>query len=190
VKVLCGIAALAAFTISGGVEAQRKPAAHTAAKPVVKSSAARPDFTFKEAHAGSAMDPSVVGTCTPTDDGIAGKLECRGKDSVVAGVDLGLAPSYYFYNNRLTSMIYLYDNDGIQFLTFLSAFREKYGAACSTSTPKWQNKAGSTFENTTVSWCFKTGKLTLERMGPSMKYGVVTYTDDVSGPSKSTPKDF
>jgi hypothetical protein len=161
-------------------------------RPVTKPSIAAPQpvFTFKNARAGETTDPNAVGRCSPSDDGIAGKLECRGSDNSVAGVQLLLAPSYYFYNGRLTSMLYLYDNNGVNYLTFLSAFTERYGPPCKTDSEKWQNKAGSTFDNATATWCFKTGKLKLEQLGPSLKYGIVTYDDDYKAPMKETPKDF
>jgi hypothetical protein len=194
-KMMWGIAAAAvALVVSGAAHGQRKagaqPIARTAAKSAAVPAPVLPDFTFKEAKAGETVDPAVVGKCSPTRDGIAGKIECRGSDAVVAGVRLILAPNYYFYNNRLTSMLFLYDNNGTNFLTFLGAFQDKYGKPCSTSADKWQNRAGSTFDNDTATWCFKTGKLKLERLGPSLKYGVVAYTDDVSAPSADTPKDF
>jgi hypothetical protein len=170
---------------SAGVAAPPKNAG--AAKSVAAS---LPAFTFKNARAGVVMDPNSVGKCSPSDDRIAGKLSCGGADSVVAGVNLLLAPTYYFYNGRLTMMLFLYDNDGVNFLTFRQAFEEKYGPPCNSSTEKWQNRAGSTFDNPVVIWCFSTGKLKLEQLGPSLKYGSVTYTDEFNAPSKDTPKDF
>lgn len=52
------------------------------------------------------------------------------------------------------------------------------------------NPRASTFDNSYAIWCFKTGKLKLEQLGPSLKYGSVMYTDDFKAPSKETPKDF
>lgn len=183
-----------ALTLAGVAHAQRKTApsasAKAAPKAILPPAPDLPAFTFKEARAGEPMDPATVGKCSPSKDGIPGKVECRGKDGTVAGVTLLLAPSYYFYNNRLTAMLYLYDNNGTNFLTFLGAFQSKYGPPCATSADKWQSRGGATFDNDTATWCFKTGKLKLERLGPSLKYGVVSYNDDVSGPSVETPKDF
>jgi len=188
------IAGLLAATVCGSAAiAQRKPAHPLVAKPpaaLPTKQTSLPAFAFKQARAGEAMDPSVVGRCSPTEDRISGKLECRGSDTLVAGINLLLAPSYYFYQNRLTSMLFLYDNDGVNYLTLLAAFRDKYGVPCNTAAEKWQNRAGSTFENSTATWCFKTGKLKLEQIGPSLKYGLVTYTDDYTAPSKETPRDF
>lgn len=195
-KGTLGVAALAAVAMmASNAQAQRRPVAKRAAPAAARVAPAPvkptlPLFTFKEARAGEAIDPNKVGKCSPSDDGIAGKLECRGSDPIVAGVNLLLAPSYYFYQGRLTSMLFLYNNDGVNFLTLLGAFRDKYGAPCNTGSDKWQNKAGSTFDNSTATWCFKTGKLKLEQMGPSLKYGVVSYNDEYTSPSKETPKDF
>lgn len=175
--ILCGAAVAA-------------PAKRPASKPKQAVTASLATFTFKDAQAGVAMDPNLVGKCSPSSDGIPGKLDCRGKDSKVAGIDLILAPSYDFYNGRLTSMLYLYNNNGTDFLTFREAFQEKYGKPCKVETEKWQNKAGSTFDNAQITWCFKTGKLKLEQLGPSLDYGIVTYDDDYDAPSKETPKDF
>lgn len=164
-----------------------KPKLAPSAAPRVS---ALPVFTFKQAHAGEVMDPSAVGKCGPQDDGIPGKIECSGTDNVVAGVGLLVAPTYYFFQGRLTSVLFLYDNNSTNFLTFLAAFREKYGAPCATETKKWQSRGGVTLDNSTATWCFKTGKLKLEEIGPSLKYGLVSYDDDYSAPSKSAPQDF
>lgn len=146
------------------------------------------NFTFKDAKAGEEMDPTVLGKCTPGD--IAGKLDCRGSDPVVAGIKLLLAPNYSFYNNRLTSMLFLYDANAVNFLTLSDAFTQKYGTPCSKTTEKWQNKTGATFDNQVLLWCFKTGKLQLESLGPSLNYGAVNYIDNYKAPSKATPQDF
>jgi hypothetical protein len=184
------IAGLVALVVSSAPALAQKRTAPRAASPAPAKSVSLPAFSFKQAQAGETMDPSAVGKCSPTDDGVPEKLECRGSDPMVAGIHLLLAPSYYFYNSRLTSMLFLYDNDGANFLTLLGAFRDKYGTPCNTAMEKWQNRAGSTFDNSTATWCFKTGKLKLEQIGPSLKYGVVTYTDQYDAPSKGTPKDF
>lgn len=150
---------------------------------------ARPDFSFKQAVAGQEMNPNAVGQCQPSRDG-PGVLECRGSDPTVAGVRLLVPPNYYFYNNRLTAMFFLFDARGADYLTFLNAFTDRYGAPCETETKRWQSRGGATYDNPTATWCFRTGRLELEQLGPSLDYGSVTYTDDYSAPSRETPRDF
>lgn len=195
-KVLL-VCAIAAVGSQGSAVGQRKPVVRKApvtAVTVPKLARAPapvpvlPLFTFKDAKAGGSMDPTSLGRCEA--DGRPGKLKCVGKDGMVAGIRLIIPPYYYFYNNRLTSMLFLFNNEGVTFPTLLSAFRERYGAPCKTETEKWQNKAGAVFDNPTVTWCFKTGKLTLESMSTSRDYGDVMYSDDYTGPVEETPKDF
>lgn len=177
------------FTV-GIASAQKRPVTSPPAKPAADKAVSLPVFTFKAARAGEVMDPSAVGECAPDRDGIAGKLKCEGSDPVVAGLKLLVAPAYYFYNGRLTSMLFLFDRDGTNYLTLRSGFESKYGAPCSTATEEWQSRGGTTVDNATATWCFKTGKLKLEAIGPSLKYGVVSYTDDFDAPTKATPVDF
>lgn len=149
-----------------------------------------PAFTFKEARAGEAMDPTVVGECQPDTDGIAGKVKCKGNDGTVAGLKLNLPPTYRFYNGRLISMLFLYPGEALNYVSLSTAFRERYGAPCASGTEKWQNGAGASLDNVVVTWCFKTGKLTLKAIGPSIRYGIVTYYDELTAPRKSAPVDF
>ncbi len=87
-------------------------------------------------------------------------------------------------------MIFLFDAGGTDFLTLTDAFTQKYGKPCEQAVAKWQSRGGATYDNTVVTWCFKTGKLKLESLGPSLKYGSATYNDDYQAPAKPTPKDF
>lgn len=182
------LAGLAVFAlINSPVNAQTAPAARPQPRA---TKAALPMFAFKQAVAGATMDPNLVGNCSPSSDGVAGSVECSGSDDVVAGISLLVAPTYYFFENRLTSMLFLYDNNSTNFLTLLEAFTTKYGVPCKTATEKWQSRGGITLDNSTATWCFKTGTLRLEQIGPQRDYGLVAYTDTHKAPTKSAPTDF
>lgn len=157
-------------------------------KAVPKAAAPRaaslPVFEFKGFRGGEAIDPSLISVCeTPPAEG---QIHCYSKDRIVAGIENSV--SIYGYKDRMTMMIMLFEAH--DFGTYLSAFRQKYGAPCKTSRPKWQNKLGGNFTNTVHTWCFKTGTLDLAAMSSSRDYGHVVYRDKFQPPHKVAPIDF
>lgn len=148
----------------------------------------KPAFDFKGITAGEPADMSLLRGCNAKP---SGETQCYFRDAAVAGITEMLAPSVYLYDGKPYMMIYLFNNRGTNFLTLLSALRERYGAPCRTETKVWQNRAGAKIDNEVVTWCFKTGELELVQLSSSIQYGHLTYTDDVHGvPSKGPTVDF
>lgn len=160
------------------------PVPHRAAPAA--SSASRPVFEFKGLKAGEVIDPTPVADCSPPQP--TGEMKCDLKDSTIAGIRGLTSPTIYLYKGRLTSMVHLFNAE--QFLTMLDAFTTKYGQPCSTAHPKWQNKMGATFDNTVVTWCFRTGKLEMSAMSIDRTYGDFSYTDVYKAPAKAATVDF
>ena len=167
-------AALALFATNASAQTNAKPAG-----------TGLPNFEFKGVRAGEPADMSIMTDCKP-DDGLT---RCYGRDPNVAGVRLILAPSYYFLNGKLSMMLFLFNAP--QFSTMAQAFSTKYGPPCRTTHPKWQSKAGAVFENTVMTWCFRTGELELAAMSSSRDYGHAQYVDKVVKlPPKPATVDF
>jgi hypothetical protein len=155
-------------------------------RPAARASASAPAFEFKGVTAGSVIDPTTIGTCNPAN--ASGVITCSPSDRAVAGLEGTSSPILYFYKGRLTQMLYLFHD--MDFTLLNEAFTSKYGRPCAVTHPKWQSKGGATFDNTLVTWCFKTGKLVLTAISVSRDYGDATYTDTYQAPSKSVPVDF
>jgi hypothetical protein len=150
-------------------------------------------FQFKGVTAGESFDPSAMGSCEPPDKD--GEVSCRPRDQSVAGIkqtptddDDPLSPpsvSMWFYNNKLTYVSIVFG--GGHFSTIETAFTQQYGKPCSIAHPKWHDVGGGTLDNTVLTWCFSSGKLTLSARGDDLDdQGDAIYQDEVNGP-KSAP---
>lgn len=183
VHVALAILALTLPTL--GQSTQRRAGAPQRATPQ-RTAPQLPLFEFKGVRAGEDYDPSSVRSCQrPGDDGT---VRCDALDSTVAGVRGLLPPWFYFYNNRLSLMLYVFD--GENFSTILTALTARYGPPCSTTHPQWQNRAGATFDNTVVKWCFRTGNLELAAMSSRRDNGHLQYTDANQPPRRAPTIDF
>ena len=150
-------------------------------------------FQFKGVTAGEATDLSSMVDCMPGDTD--GEVSCSPKDETIAGIgsrvtDNGQlsAPAVRmgFYKNKLTHVSIFFG--GVYFSTIEDAFTQKYGKPCGIAHPQWQSQAGATFDNTEVTWCFSTGKLTLSARGLEVDKGLAEYEDTADEPKSSAPK--
>jgi len=177
------IAAWLAVTALLSSLASAGPVAHkaAAAKPIT----ARPAFEFKGITAGQPADMSLLNACHSADNA---QTQCSFKDGAVAGINNTLPPTVYLYDNKISTMLYLFSAKGTDFLTISAALQAKYGPPCKTETQPWQSRAGAHYDNAVLTWCFKTGKLELEQLSTSLDYGDLIYTDDVNKPPTAAPK--
>jgi hypothetical protein len=173
-RVLVG---LLPFVIAGAaVEA-------TPARKVVKPQRANlPAFDFKGYVAGAALTDDQLQDCKADGD----KTECK-LDTEVAGIS---APVYIdAYKKRMTRLnIVLLGGEGLGEITL--AFMQKYGATCENKTEPWTSAGGTSLKNTVMSWCFKTGKLTVKQYGPRVDVPLVQYSDEYSAPVTPPKVDF
>ncbi len=145
-------------------------------------------FEFKGVTAGQSVDMSLLRDCVPNATSPE-ETECNIADGRVAGIDLVAAPAIQLYKGKLATLSFLFA--GPLFPTYSSAFEAKYGKSCRFEHPKWQNRAGATFDNTVVTWCFTTGELQLTEMSVQQQIGLVTYTDTLNKvPAASAKIDF
>lgn len=146
-----------------------------------------PVFEFKGVRAGEVVDTAALGLkCGKPDEDQ--QIICRGNDATVGGITNLLAPAFYLYNGRLSTMIFVFD--GSNYSTIAGALTAKYGEPCSTSHPEWKSKAGATFENTVMTWCFASGKLEAAEMSSRRDNSHLMYIDSNQPPPKAPKVDF
>lgn len=170
----------ACLAFSGGVNAA--PAKHptpSKAKSEAAPAPQLPAFSFQN-HNPDVVEPNPTkADGSPCSAGHEpGTLTCTDFMPNIAGVRLGFLMRLY-YQGRL------YDLAGTapasNFGTLLQAFATKYGVP-KMGTKTWQNKAGSTFENTTATWEFSNGTLHLDQMGLERDDLLFEFDDKANDP--------
>lgn len=177
---------LLALTLAGTAHAQapaKKPAA-----PKSATAAPLPLFDFKGMTAGEPVSESIFTSCSGDEDGTR---SCSFADKQIAGIspiypDYGSFSRATLYNGKLTGIEFIAEGEG--FGKVLEALVARYGPPCKTETPKWQSKAGATFDNSVLTWCFRTGQLTLSQMDFKRDYMGLRYSDTQNRPPAQKPK--
>ena len=152
-------------------------------------------FEFRGVVAGEVVDRSalrnVLGQCKPQSKGsVLGDTECIKGKSTVAGERVDELV-FYFYEGKLTAMVFWIERSSASYINLLAAFNEKYGAPCAMDTEKMQTRAGAIFDNHVSRWCFSTGELELREFDRDLDTSLVEYVDrEVNPPSKKPPVDF
>lgn len=73
----------------------------------------------------------------------------------------------------------------------VSAFTQKYGQPCESSTVMVGNALGGRFPSQRIVWCFRTGKLVFNERFGNVDFYNATYTDNVNRPkARSVKPDF
>jgi hypothetical protein len=165
--------------------AKKSAPAVTAAQP---SKPPLPVFVFKGMTAGQPVSEGIFSSCS---DEQGGERRCSFPQHDIAGV-VSIFPTVggwnyaKLYDGKLSSTEFVADGDS--FAKMLAALVTRYGEPCKTETPKWQSKGGATFDNTVVTWCFRTGHLVLTRMDFQRDYMSLRYRDDESVPPAEKPR--
>jgi hypothetical protein len=142
-----------------------------------------PAFEFRGITAGTQAEFKKRGFCIDKN----GETSCLENATEVAGapmIDLAISR----YQDKLTSVYATFHTN--HFKTLLEAFTAKYGTPCETRTKPWQSRMGVKGESAVISWCFKTGVLELESIGPRIDQGRFIYGDQWQAPKAPPKVDF
>lgn len=108
-------------------------------------------------------------------------VSCELKDETFAG-------AYLTYQSTVfdkTGFNYLYYSiASAQFENVLAKLTEAYGEPCERATSELENRMGAKFEQIEVNWCFKGGKLALQRYDENVDEGLITYWSDRGSPAE------
>jgi hypothetical protein len=174
-------------------------AAYRAVAETARQAGSLPMFEFKGLGAGQAVaedHPLFRHPCFPdaamTDD--ANRRVCVFRDRSVAGIDPLEGSNAYLYAGKLSRMDMRALNGHGQFARLEQALSARYGEPCRRQSRKWQNRLGGVFDNSVISWCFRTGTLTLTGMSEDRYLDdaadlmLLRYQDDVVAPAAVGPK--
>lgn len=140
------------------------------------------DFSFRDHRAGTVYDMEKlkrVKGCEP----IGKDVLCTLPSSIVGTFAV---VQYRFSRQHLSMLSVTGDRDSS--VAVLNAFAERYGKPCDTGKESVSNRLGMKFDSTTVTWCFRTGKLTMHERGVRIDSYHAVYLDDEYPPEAETPR--
>lgn len=146
-----------------------------------------PNFTFRSVAAGKvpALPSDIKCSETSKSDKPTADLVCS-EFNVKVGDTETMVTNYYTFQNRLTEMVVIFIKDDYDAISM--SLRARYGKPCSATVDRMQNGFGATFMNHHTTWCFKTGKLTLNER--ALGAATISYKDKWSKPVNKPPLNF
>lgn len=144
-----------------------------------------PNFTFRDVVAGIVVEPKEFGPCEKPDH--RGVQACLQNDTSVAGEPADWV-IVMLYQGRLTDVGGKFKSTS--FGSISKGFEAKYGKPCETGAKDFQSVMGVKAQSVFMTWCFRSGKLTLDQIGGNLSSGRFTYVDDHRPPPKEPKIDF
>ena len=148
------------------------------------SSGDLPPFSFREHNAVQKYNLEALAAAGCKDNGYS--VRCTFTDKIAGHFAvIGIIVT----NSRLSVLTV----DGIRtdLPAILSAFRARYGEPCSTGSETLQNGLGYPIPSSTMTWCFKTGKMVLhERYMRADTFSIIYKDESNPVPDVKVAPDF
>lgn len=141
------------------------------------STAALPDFTFREHSSAAVYDLSTLTKAAGCRDINVGR-RCV-SEQIVSGWRMDVM--FTVVDRRLYTFELFGHRNAIPEIT--SALQERYGAPCRAGKETVRNLAGGSFESSVFTWCFRTGELVFRERDQQVDRFSVIYTDRANRPT-------